>query len=471
MMQEKNLIQALLGLSFSLAFSLALLPGCSGSSADNGTAVDPSSLTINAMARPEGGPGEGSVLRFRATLTRPQPQAVTVRYATSAITATAEEDYRDTSGEMIIPAGALEGFIEVELVGDLEVEENETFLLSFESSKNAIATADTANGTIGNDDGSCDVAFDNLPNPWLVNGDDPLNFAHRGGVTDFPENTLYAYSQAALAGADVLEMDVFQTSDNHLVVLHDAAGVGRTTNGEGAIVDMTLAEVQALDAAYWFIPGEGTRRDRDPEDYIFRGIATGEKEPPPGYSAEDFRIPTLEEALERFAGNLINVELKEDDGEGAYEQQMADLLLSFGRRTDLIVATFNDEVSATFKAVAPCIYTSLPLGVGLEIFAVFLATGVLPAVPQHIAAQVPPDANQIGDEIPGDDSLPIVTPELVAAAHAVDIPVQVWTINQCADMLWLIDLGVDGIMTDRPVLLEWLLNQPPEERSCEGAPA
>ena len=181
-MQEKNLIQALLGLAFSLAFSVALLPGCSGSSADNGAAVDPSSLTINAMARPEGGPGEGSVLRFRATLTRPQPQAVTVRYATSAITATAEEDYRDTSGELIIPAGALEGFIEVELVGDLEVEENETFLLSFESSKNAIATADTANGTIGNDDGSCDVAFDNLPNPWLVNGDDPLNFAHRGGV-------------------------------------------------------------------------------------------------------------------------------------------------------------------------------------------------------------------------------------------------------------------------------------------------
>ena len=467
MMQEKNLIPSLLG----LAFTLALLPGCSGSSADNSAAVDPSSLTINAMARPEGDPGEASVLRFRATLTRPQPQAVTLRYATSAITATAEEDYLDTSGELIIPPGAIEGYIEVELIGDLEVEPNETFLLSFESSENAVATADTANATIGNDDGSCDVAIENLPNPWLVNGGDPLNFAHRGGVTDFPENTLYAYSQAALTGADVLEMDVFQTSDNHLVVLHDAAGVGRTTNGEGAIVDMTLAEVQALDAAYWFIPGEGTRRDRDPEDYIFRGIATGEKEPPPGYSAEDFRIPPLEKALERFAGHRINVELKEDDGKGAYEQQMADLLLTFGRRTDLIVATFNDEVSARFKAVAPCIYTSLPLGIGLEIFAVFLGTGVLPAVPQHIAAQIPPDANQIGDEIPGDDSLPIVTPELVAAAHAVDIPVQVWTINQCPDMLWLIDLGVDGIMTDRPVLLEWLLNQPPEERSCEGAPS
>ncbi len=453
----------------ALIFSLGILQACSGSSADNGESFQPSSLTVNPMARPEGGPDEASILRFRVTLTEPQPRAVTVRYATSAITAIPGEDYLDTSGELIIPPGALDGSIEVELIGDTEEEPNESFLLSFETSKNATPTAESARATIGNDDSRCDAAFDKLPNPWLVNGGDPLNFAHRGGVTDFPENTLYAYTEAALAGADVLEMDVFQTSDNHLVVLHDAAGVGRTTNGDGAIVDMTLAEVQALDAAYWFIPGEGTRRDRDPDDYIFRGIATGEKAPPPGYSATDFRIPTLPEALSRFADHRINVELKQDDGEGAYEQQMADLLLSFGRRTDLIVATFDDEVSAKFKAVAPCIYTSLPLGVGLDIFAVFLGTGVLPEVPQHIAAQIPPDANQIGDEIPGDDSLPIVTPELVAAAHAVNMPVQVWTINACEDMLWLIELGVDGIMTDRPLLLESLLQQPPGERRCEQA--
>ena len=455
----------------ALILSLALLPACSGSSGTQGPAGDPSSLTITPMAHPEGGAGDTSVLRFRATLTNVQSQAVTVRYETSALTATPDDDYIDASGELTIPAGELEGFIEVELIGDAEVEPSETFTLSFDTSRNATATSDNATGTIANDDGSCDMPFEKLPNPWLMNGNDPLNFAHRGGVTDFPENTLYAYAEAALAGADVLEMDVFQTSDNHLVVLHDAAGVGRTTNGEGAIVDMTLAEVQALDAAYWFIPGEGTRRDRAEEDYVYRGIATGEKPPPPGYSAKDFRIPTLPEALARFADHRINVELKEDDGEGAYEQQMADLLLSYGRRTNLIVATFNDTVSATFKEVAPCIYTSLPLGIGLEIFAVFLGTGTLPPVPAHIAAQIPPDANQIGDEIPGDDSLPIVTPELVAAAHAVDMPVQVWTINQCEDMLWLIDLGVDGIMTDRPLLLEWLLDQPRGERSCEGAPS
>ncbi|MEE4145425.1 MAG: glycerophosphodiester phosphodiesterase family protein [Halieaceae bacterium] len=445
--------------------ALALLQACSDGS--NGPAVTPSSLTVVPTAAPEGAPGEMNILRFRVTLTEPQGRDVNVSYETSAGTATAGEDYLDTAGDISIPAGELEGYIEVELLGDAQEEPGETFTLRFSSSRNATATSESAIGTIANDDTACDAPFDKVPNPWLVNGADPLNFAHRGGVTDFPENTLYAYSEAAIAGADVLEMDVFQTKDNHLVILHDASGVGRTTNGEGRIVDLTLAEVKALDAAYWFIPGEGTRRDRPEEDYAFRGIASGDKAPPPGYSADDFRIPTLEEALARFPDKLINVELKEDDGQGDYEQQMADLLLSYGRLKDLIVASFDDTVNAGFKAVAPCIPTSMPLGQGLAAFTLFLSTGEFPEMPEHIAAQIPPDASQIGDQIPGDDPIPIVTDALVAAAHAVNMPIQVWTINTCEEMLRMIDLGVDGIMTDQPLLLESVLAQPPGERSCD----
>ena len=148
---------------------------------------------------------------------------------------------------------------------------------------------------------------------------------------------------------------------------------------------------------------------------MFRGIATGDKTPPPGYSAEDFRIPTLEEALARFPHELINLELKPDlDGVGDYEQQMADLLQRYGRSTDLIAGSFIDEVTDNFKVVAPCVYSFLPLGQGLEVFALFLATGEIPDDLDHITAQVPPDASQIGDQIPGDDPIPIVTPELVA---------------------------------------------------------
>ena len=463
-MTFKRITPALLAL-----LALTLLQACSDSSNNSGEpATNPSSLTVVPMAAPEGAPGEMNMLRFRVTLTEPQASDITVSYQTSAGTATAGEDYLDTSGDMVIPAGALEGYIDVALVGDAQEEPGETFTLGFSISGAATATGDAVTGTIANDDTACDAPFDISPNPWLVNGADPLNFAHRGGVTDFPENTVYAYSEAAIAGADVLEMDVFQTKDNHLVILHDASGVGRTTNGEGRIVDLTLAQIKALDAAYWFIPGEGTKRDRPAEDYTFRGIATGDKPPPPGYSAEDFKIPTLEEVLARFPHKLINVELKEDDGEGNYEQQMADLLLRYGRLEDLIVASFDDTVNGNFKAVAPCIPTSLPLGQGLAIFAAFLGTGVFPQVPEHIAAQIPPDASQIGDQVPGDDPIPIVTVELVAAAHAVNMPIQVWTINSCEDMLRMIDLGVDGIMTDQPLLLESVLTQPVGERSCDS---
>lgn len=330
-----------------------------------------------------------------------------------------------------------------------------------------MATATSITGTIANDDTACDTPFSKDPNPWLVNGADPLNFAHRGGVTDFPENTLYAYAEAALAGADVLEMDAYQTKDNQLVILHDL-DVDRTTNGDGDVADLTLAELRALDAAYWFVPGAGTPHDRPAEDYVFRGIATGDKTPPPGYSAEDFRIPMLEEALARFPHELINLELKPDlDGAGDYEQQMADLLQRYGRFTDLIVGSFIDESTNNFKAVAPCVYSYLPLGQGFEVLALFLATGEMPDLPEHIAAQIPPDTSQIGAQIPGDDPIPIVTPELVAASHAANLAVQVWTINTCEEMLRMIDMGVDGIMTDQPLLLELVLAQPPGERRCE----
>jgi len=443
---------------------VALLLGCSDGS-DQYT--PPSSLTIVPMAAPEGAAGELRPLRFRVTLTAPQPRPVLIDYSTVAGTATAGEDYLDTAGHLNIPAGAIEGFISVEMIGDDDEEPAETLTLNFSASQNTAPTAMSALGTIANDDTACDKPFTKDPNPWLVNGADPLNFAHRGGVTDFPENTLYAYAEAAKAGADVLEMDVYQTKDNQLVILHDL-DVDRTTNGQGNVVDLTLAELRALDAAYWFVTGAGTPHDRPAVDYSFRGIATGAVAPPPGYSAEDFRIPTLEEALARFPHNLINIELKPDlDGSGDYEQQIADVLQRYGRFTDLIAASFVDEAANNFKAVAPCVYTSVPLNQGTALVLGALGDGVMPPVPEHIAFQVPPDTSQIGEQIPDDFFLEVVTPDFVADSHAVNLAVQVWTINTCEEMLRMIDLKVDAIMTDKPLLLESILSTPPGERSCD----
>lgn len=440
----------------------ALAPGCSS---DSNFSQPPSSLTVVPTAAPEGAAGELRHLTFRITMTGPQLQPVFINYETVPGTATVDEDYLNSAGQLEIAPGDIEGQVNVDLVGDDDEEQAEIFSLLISTSDNSTPTATEVTGTIANDDTSCNLPFTKDPNRWLVHGADPLNFAHRGGVTDFPENTLYAYAEAAKAGADVLEMDVYQTKDNQLVILHDL-DVDRTTNGQGNVVDLTLAELRALDAAYWFVAGAGTPHDRPEADYTFRGIASGDKAPPPGYSAEDFRIPTLEQALARFPHKLINIELKPDDGTGEYEQQIADLLHRYGRFTDVIAASFVDAAANNFKAVAPCVYTSVPLDQGTVLVLGALGDGVMPPVPEHISFQVPPDTSQIGEQIPDDFYLEIVTPDFVADSHAANLAVQVWTINTCEEMLRMIDLGVDAIMTDQPLLLESILSTPPDERQC-----
>ena len=458
----KNLIAAV-----SLTFG-ALIVGCSDGSNDSPTpSAPPSSLTIVPSAAPEGAAGEMRTLTFRVTMTEPQSQPVNIVYQTVAGTASEDQDYLQTAGELTIPPGTIEGLVTVDLIGDGDEEAAETFILQFSASDNTVPTDTEVIGTIANDDTACEKPFTKDPNPWLMQGADPLNFAHRGGVTDFPENTLYAYAEAAKAGADVLEMDVYQTKDDALVILHDL-NVDRTTNGQGDVVDLTLAELRELDAAYWFVPGAGTPHDRQDEDYSFRGIATGQQPPPVGYSAEDFRIPTLEEALARFPRKLLNLELKPDqDGVGDYERLMADLLQQYGRSIDVIAASFVDEAANNFKAVAPCVYSSVPFNQAFSLLAVFLGSGSVPAVPEHIGFQAPPDTSQIGDELPGDAAIPLATPELVAASHAANLAVQVWTINSCEEMLRMIELKVDGIMTDQPVLLAKILGTPAAERQCD----
>ena len=348
---------------------------------------------------------------------------------------------------------------------DGEEENAETLVLELESSDNAILTADVATGTIANDDTACDVPLvKDDPNRWRVApGDDPLNFPHRGGVLDFPEHTLYAYDQALKAGADVLELDVAQTADNQLVILHDL-DVDRTTNGTGFLVDKTLAELRALDAAYWFVPSEGPQQDREPAEYPYRGIATGDVPPPPGYRAEDFRIPTLEEVLQRFANVLVNIELKPDpDGEGNYEAQIAELVQRYGRNRDMIAVSFLDEALNNFKQAAPCVSTAVPLEAGAFLVVASLGDNPMPPVPEHVAFQVPRTTDSIQQV---EFFLEIVTEDFIADAHAVNLAVHVWTINTCEGMLEMMDLGVDAIMTDRPLLLGELLALPPEERSC-----
>ncbi|RIQ37410.1 glycerophosphodiester phosphodiesterase [Jiangella rhizosphaerae] len=284
-------------------------------------------------------------------------------------------------------------------------------------------------------------------NPWLERR--VLNIAHQGGEIEAPSDTLYAFKSALDKGADVLELDVHATADGELVVLHDTT-VDRTTNGTGRVDRLTLEQIRTLDAAHWFVPGCGTCHDGAPGDYVFRGVATGERPAPDGYTAADFRIPTLREVLETFPGVLLNVEIKRTRPETSpYERTVADVLREFGRGTDTIVASFSDSAVTRFALYNRDVSTSP----GTEQTTAFWLNSLGPltgiTLHGHHALQVPP--SQAG--------IPVVTADFVADAHRRGLAVHVWTINDRAQMERLIDLGVDGIMTDRPTLLEQVLDE------------
>ncbi len=281
-------------------------------------------------------------------------------------------------------------------------------------------------------------------NPWTDRR--VLHIAHQGGETEAPSNTLYAFETALEKGADVLELDVHQTADGHLVVLHDTT-VDRTTDGQGRVDSMTLSEIKALDAAYWFVPGEGASHDNPEEDYVHRGIATGDQDPPPGYTAEDFRIPTLEQVLTTFPDELINIEIKRTAPDTEpYEQDLAELLAEHGRSDDTIVVAFQDQSTEAFKAFNQEVDTAT----GTAETAVFKGSSmeVGPGSPSHhVALQVPITF----------EGIEVVNEDLVEDAHANGLAVHVWTIGDAETMRWLIDIGVDGIMTDQPTVLESVL--------------
>ena len=285
-------------------------------------------------------------------------------------------------------------------------------------------------------------------NPWLERR--VLNIAHQGGEIEAPSNTLYALKTAQQKGSDVLEIDVHATADRELVVIHDAT-VDRTTNGSGRVDAMTLEDIKKLDAAHWFVPDCGTCHDKPDAAYSLRGYATGEQKlngQMKDFEPNDFTVPTLREVLETFPDEFINIEIKATAPDTTpYEDILADLLAEYGRTSDTIVVSFLDHAIEKFKVHAPDVHTATATGESALFWA--SAQGPLPGAPnpRYQALQVPIQLNGIT----------VVTPEFVERAHANGFAVHVWTINDRSDMEWLIEIGVDGIMTDRPTLLEEVL--------------
>ena len=301
-------------------------------------------------------------------------------------------------------------------------------------------------------------------NPWIQKRA-PLNIAHQGGEDEFPSNTMYAFRKALRAGADMLELDIGVTKDNKVIVMHDTTVDGKT-NGHGTVASKTLRQIRKLDAAYWFAPRASSHYSHElaRRAYGYRGIATGRKDPPNGFKARDFRVPTLAQVLKRFPRTPINIEIKGRTPDEATEEYVknAELLarlLKGTKHRKLIVVSFQQAAVDRFHQLAP----KIDLAPGIDGAASWLFGGGSPG-DGVVAFQVPITF------ITGGTTLQVTTAENVARAHRDGYAWQNWFSNEDRDApaTWrrLIDMCVDGTMTSRPVAYERVLRKHPRPASC-----
>jgi len=259
--------------------------------------------------------------------------------------------------------------------------------------------------------------------PFVQALEAPVQVAHRGGAGVFPEDTLVAFEGSTAMGVDVLEMDVFSTSDGVLVVHHDG-DLERTTDGTGHIHDKTLAELQTLDAAYWFTTDDGAT-------YPLRG--------------QGITVPTLEQVLDGFPQMPMIIEAKQI--EPPIVDELGDLIEAYDRVDTVALGSFDDETVAALEARLPDVALGYPTNATrCAVFQHTLQAG-WGSCPGYDILMVPPESSGIT----------VVTEALLQSADAAGIPVWVWTINTTSEMEDLLEMGVDGIMTDRPDLLAGVL--------------
>lgn len=236
----------------------------------------------------------------------------------------------------------------------------------------------------------------------------PLAFAHRGGASDHPENTMPAFRYAVDLGYTYLETDVHATTDGTLVAFHDAD------------LERTCARPGRIDGLPW------------------REVATARvngSEP----------IPLMDDLFDEFPNARFNIDCKADSG-------VAPLVRTLRRRPDLLdrvlIGGFSD---ARLRRIRASLGERLCTSFGPQQVAALALAGRLSrsVVGRGQAAQVPPASRK----------LKLVTPRFVRRAHALGLQVHVWTIDDPAEMHRLLDMGVDGIMTDRPAVLRDVMRE------------
>jgi glycerophosphoryl diester phosphodiesterase len=229
----------------------------------------------------------------------------------------------------------------------------------------------------------------------------PIAFAHRGGASEAPENTLPAFARAVELGYRYLETDVHATVDGTVVAFHDD-DLSRTCGRPGRISELPTADVRAA------------RVDG--------------KEP----------IPLLSELFEAFPEARFNIDCKSDAAVGP----LADIVTSHNAIDRVCLASFNDR---RLRRLRGLLGGRLCSSAAQQELAVLWLSGW--SISRALAAQVPARQGPFA----------VVTERFVQRAHRRGMAVHVWTIDDPAEMHRLLDVGVDGIMTDRPAVLKDVL--------------
>lgn len=239
-----------------------------------------------------------------------------------------------------------------------------------------------------------------------------LNLGHRGFPEEAPENTVPAFIKAMEAGAHGIELDVHLSSDGALVVIHNRT-VDKTTDGSGQVSRLTLAELKTLDAGTWFSPE-------------FNGT----------------RISTLEETIEVLPKEaFINIEIKSSALTGsALEQKVSAVIENYRLYGRVIVSSFNPFSLLRIKKFNP----RIPVGM--------LYIPILSVLPRfNLINLIKPEALH--------PYYKKVNAAYMSRARSRGYQVNVWTVNTLTEMEKMLNLGVDGIITNRPDILSQLLRE------------
>lgn len=231
-------------------------------------------------------------------------------------------------------------------------------------------------------------------------------------------------------GVDVIETDVRSTSDGVLVVLHDAT-LERTTDGAGPVNKITAAELKKLDAGYKWSPDNG-------RSFPLRG--------------RGITVPTLEEIFRAFPEMRLNIEPKQE--EPSIVEPLCRLIRQHQMADKLIVGSFSAALLEQFRRACPEVATSASPTEVRQFIAMQQAGPIASYRPAMRALQVPEHVALYGG----------LNRSFIEAAHSHNLEVHAWTVNERQDMRRLIEMGVDGIMTDYPDRLMQLLGLAPARK-------